>query len=263
MLAKLRLLVIALAAMAVLVSVTVAPAPATAAPPRQPDVTLAAAKVNYSHTAKVSVARYNTIKIAAKLKGQTKGKTLDYRKAVKAFGEGASRTSWRREYAAGWKLGGGKISHVSKAELKKIDQERKEHQPRSSAKLSSSADLKAKAPNCSGRSGYVKKNYHTDDWPNWSYFNSCQTNKLIRNFTWCAGGAGLIAAMIAHPGVSAIMALFVFGCGGSAGWISTAASNSTLNAMIVKTGDIVKYYPEKPTPTNPTRYQVPVKVVPQ
>jgi hypothetical protein len=59
------------------------------------------------------------------------------------------------------------------------------------------------------------------------------------------------------------MALFMAGCGGSDTWIATAQANSDLHAVIIMTGDINKYYPVHPTPQNPARYQVPVKVKPQ
>ena len=76
-------------------------------------------------------------------------------------------------------------------------------------------------------------------------------------------GAAVIAALVGHPGVSAIMALFVAGCGGANAWIATAQANSDVNAVIIMTGDTHKYYPVHPTPQNPSRYQIPVKVKPQ
>ncbi len=40
-------------------------------------------------------------------------------------------------------------------------------------------------------------------------------------------------------------------------------ADSDLNAIIVKNGDIVKVEPKNPTPQNPVRYQVPVRISPQ
>ena len=51
-------------------------------------------------------------------------KTLDYRKARK-YDRG--RTEARRRYAAGWLYGNKKISHIPKAELKKVKKHKSAH----------------------------------------------------------------------------------------------------------------------------------------
>jgi hypothetical protein len=210
----------------------------------------------YEHVADVSSTEHRALVLARRLKEETPRKTMDYRVAKKVFGSSSRDISWRRQYAAGWKLGGGKVAHVSKAELKKIEKVRKRSQspvPHPDAQVAA----------CTGVSGHKFLDPKKDDYYHADYLNSCETNRVIRNLGWCVGAAGLIGAMAGHPGVGAIMALFIFGCGGTAGWVSTAQANSDLNAVIVMTGDTHKYYPVHPTPQNPSRYQLPVKVKPQ
>jgi hypothetical protein len=79
----------------------------------------------YEHVADVSSTEHKALVLARKLKEKTPNNTMDYRVAKKAFGSSSRSVNWRRQYAAGWKLGGGKIAHVSKAELKKIEKVRK------------------------------------------------------------------------------------------------------------------------------------------
>ncbi|MCW2803179.1 MAG: hypothetical protein JWN06_1396 [Propionibacteriaceae bacterium] len=59
------------------------------------------------------------------------------------------------------------------------------------------------------------------------------------------------------------MSLFVTGCGGTYAWVTAARDNSSLRAVIVKTGNVTKAQPASPTPQNPVRCQVPVRIVPQ
>jgi hypothetical protein len=246
-----RTLAISAASIAMLAGTAVVPLPSQAVtPPPSVNITVP----NYSHTARVSPTEYKALRLSAKLKKQTRGQTLDYRKAKKIFGKGATRASWRRQYTAGWKTAGGKTSHVSKAERKKIEAERKKYQPKSAI---------GTLAKCEGKSGYVRLDPSQNDYFNLNYFDSCETNKLTRNIGWCVGIAGGIAMMIPHPAVVAIMSLFVTGCGGTYAWVIAARDNSSLRAVIVKTGNVTKAQPANPTPQNPVRYQVPVRIVPQ
>ncbi len=147
------------------------------------------------------------------------GRTLDYRDAKKEFGK---KVSWRRQFAAGWKLGGGKLTHVSKAETKAISKTRKRYQPPAPVL---DARLLQAAPNCRGRTGHEL--HPGTDYYHWDYFNSCQTNKIIRNLTWCLGGAGFIGTVAGNPGVAAIMALFMAMCGGAVAWIAAPRPTAT------------------------------------
>jgi len=245
---------IAAICMAVLATI-LSPTQAAVAEPVAPPADLAAPAPT-THHPRVSVTQYKAMKKVVRVKRKAHGRTLDYREAKKEFGK---KVSWRRQFAAGWKLSGGKLTHVSKAETKAIEKVRRAKQPPTPG--AAALHLLQAAPNCQGRVGHEL--HPNTDYYHWDYFNSCQTNKLIRNFSWCVGGAGLIAGMLGNPGVGAIMALFIGICGGAVGWISTAQANSDVSAIIVKNGDIVKFEPRNPTPKNPVRYQVPVRISPQ
>jgi len=225
------------------------------AEPVAPPADVAEAPAPTTHSARVSVKQYKAMKKVVRVKRKADGRTLDYREAKKEFGK---KVSWRRQFAAGWKLGGGELTHVSKAETKAISKTRKRYQPPAPPL---DARLLQAAPNCRGRTGHEL--HPGTDYYHWDYFNSCQTNKIIRNLTWCLGGAGFVGTVAGNPGVGAIMALFMFMCGGAVAWIAAPQADSDLNAIIVKNGDIVKVEPKNPTPQNPVRYQVPVRISPQ
>lgn len=197
------------------------------------------------------------VKMAAKLKSETKGATMDYRKARKIFG---SHRSWRREYAAGWLAAGKKISHVTAAERREIAKARKRHLKPRDLRAGSFRLTPDGGSNCRGRSGYVRLDERRSDYFNRYYFDSCQTNVIIRNFGSCMGVAGLLAGLIPNPGTAATAALVIFGCGAASSWVQTAQANSSVSAIIVETGRYVKYTPRT---GGASRYQTPVKVRPQ
>jgi hypothetical protein len=206
----------------------------------------------YTYTVHFGSSTYKLAQLVAKMKKQTKGRTLDYRVAKKVFGKGDTRVKWRRQVAAGWWDAGGKLSHISKAERRKVDAFRDRV---------GQSQLYALQAACTGRSGHERLDPTKEDYFNRNYYNSCQVNIIKRNFSICGLAAGAVGVIFRNPGVTAMMALVGFVCGGTSAWLAAAQENSDVLAVIVMTGGIQKETPRPPG--SPVRYQIPVKVVPQ
>lgn len=203
------------------------------------------------HTVSISTTQYKAVKYGVRAAKTAKGRTLDYRQARKVFGK---KVSWRRQFAGGWLGGNSKLTHVSSAERKAIAREVRKHHGVAAQTINKK---------CMGWSGW-KKPANQNYWNDW-YYDSCRTNLIVRNLTWCVGSAGMLAGWIgsASAGTAAIISLLVFGCGAAIPWITTAQANSAVSAIIIRTGDVSTQLPKNPTPQNPRLYQVPVIIYPQ
>jgi hypothetical protein len=234
-----------IAAAAVTLGIALAglPVPAQAAPPDPaPIAALINAPVKYKHTPSVSKSQMVGLKIARSVANSTKGRTLDYKFARKKFG---SHYIYRRQFAGSWVAAGGSIKNISAAERKKV------YKYRIRARVSSAA-ISAKAGNCTGDTAFFSfgsgsSSYH--------FFDSCATNNLKANLTFCMTGAGFTAALFRHEGVSVSVSILIAACGVSSTWISTAQSNSAKNAIVIICQNFYNY--------SNGRYRSPVVIKPQ
>jgi len=230
----------ALLAVAVVCSVALVAPPAGATP-----VTSQSTQpVVYKHRASVSKAQMRGLRIARTvILKDTKGKVLDYRKSKKHW---ARHTTYRRQFAGAWIAAGGKVTHISKAERKRVNR----WVLRAKGTHSSTAGLTTQARNCTGDTVYYRIGA-----VNYYFYDSCKTNDFKRNVAFCMTGAGFAAAAFPNPGVAVSMALLIAGCAATGSWISTAQENSDKNAILVITQRGYDY--------NHGRYIAPVIVKPQ
>lgn len=123
-----------------------------------------------------------------------KKKTLDYRKA-NTYDKG--RTTTRRQMARGVVAGGGKLTHISKAERAKVMKiKTKTLKKRSSSRMSaSSSRAELRATQCKGRNDVVTKKRTPPLFDVRYYFDSCRTDALISSLTTIGIAGGLLTAM--------------------------------------------------------------------
>lgn len=189
-----------------------------------------------------SATEWKYIKLARATHDANDSGTLNYRIAKRKFG---SHVSWRRQYAAGWKIAGGRISHISSAELSKVKAVMNKYR-----RTAASFSVQPMATNCHG----VTKKTGTSPWK--YYLNSCDTNKLYEYLGLCGIAGGLVARFVPRVG-TVIGPLMIAACGAIGLQIVTAQNNSTLHAIIIEVKDMGTYYGDG------GGEQVEVKVVPQ
>lgn len=167
-----------------------------------------------TRTVTISPKTWNKIKKSAavtkaNLKGERTTSTLDYRIAKRTF----SAISSARKFAAGWDWSGGRISHISDYERRKVAWHKQQQFMLTPLKV------------CRG----VSKQTFDPDWKYdaWTYLDSCQTNKLIRDRGGVLALCGLadkIFSKIKHP----------------AGWIGQGATSMCVVFFALRTLDIVE-----------------------
>lgn len=180
-----------------------------------------------SHT-KLAVAS-----MSAKTRNSTDTNTVDYRKAIAYFKTSSSNhTTWRRQWGAGWLDGGGKISHITAGELKKVKA------VRSSLRALVQAGAQPFSPNCKGINK-VTNPHNQGTGPIFTsttsyYFNSCRTNGLIADAGVCAAALafGSIAAG-KNPWIKALIAMGIFICAATTAQVTAAKSNSSVGSIII------------------------------
>lgn len=230
-----RSLVIILFALGVALSL-VTPATAT------PVTGKSTSPVSYAHRASVSKAQMKGLRIARTVVlKDTKGKVLDYKKAKKHWGK---HTTYRRQFAGAWIAAGGKVTHISKKERKKVNRWVLR------APVPAANGMHAQARHCTGRTAY-----YWVPWTNYYYYDSCRTNDFQRNAAFCMTGAGFAAAALPNPGAAVTISLLIAGCATTATWINSAQQNSDVNAIIVVTQRGYDY--------SRGRYVAPVRIEPQ
>lgn len=225
---------------------------AEAAPPVTPNASSAR-----SYTVSLSSIEKRYAELAAQTAVTTKGSlTLNHRNSVTIFYKTKAyakyHVSWRRQFEYGWILGGGRLSNISSYELGKVYSEGNKYQSREAsgyggAKVNGGTttnglpvEIKAPTP-CTGRSA---AGYHSGDArPWWTYWNSCDTDKVVRNLTWCGGSMGVAAAILAKVKAEAAIFFVVVGgvCGLAATWVQYAKDHSTLEAVLMKQADPFYY----------------------
>ena len=172
--------------------------------------------------------------------------TLDYKKANK-YDNG--RNTARRQFAAGWLYWGKRISHISKAERKKVRAYLPTTPLPSPALLrakglltaDAKADLLKAGLACTG----VSKQ-DTKSWPSYGggdmtadfYFNSCDTDIIIAAGGVAAVLAGVIGAMVKHAAATGIIAVVGGIMGLGAVWFDYCQRRSGVDATIYR----VKHY---------------------
>lgn len=201
-----------------------APAPTTQAAPAHPRAQAPAGKKIYSFTTKGNVGEKITVTSKVwKKAGQKKGH-LDWRAAKKYFGK---HTTWRDDFAAGAQGGGANLDHASKATKKRL-KKRWDAMGSSPLRTTDSAQ-RGGGTNCTGTSKSVKWNGKRSE--NW--YDSCDTNVLLRKWGACTGAMGF-AAFAAPSYWATVPVIFGLICGQNILDIQTAQNNSSVHA--------IKYY---------------------
>lgn len=212
-----------------------APATATAAPV-QPDPQVTAESVYpgpYTwDDRRISSGRKKDLAAASSIFKHAvskKRKTLNYVTANK-YDKG--RVTARRKFAAGYWWAGGRITHISKAELAKVKTYRPKHKrPRGAASFASTdGALNAQIARCTSRSA-VYKHVNGSKFYNVIFYNSCETKAVIDALNSAALLAGVVALVQpeAAPLSGAVAALLVIG--GTT--VSYYADISEVNAIVV------------------------------
>jgi hypothetical protein len=143
-------------------------APSATAEPAQPGSGTVEAQAAIKDKIKFGEATLRAGKQAGKIarKAMSKsGKTLNYAKATKVGG----RTKWRRQFAAGFYWQGGRITHISDAELAEV----KKLLPPSPAQIAN------RAPNCRGENKTVVVRHEDEHRIVDTYYDSCETIDLV------------------------------------------------------------------------------------
>jgi hypothetical protein len=243
----LRALVVSLlTALAVLAGLL---APPASAAPRQPDDRVTPQRtqpVSYKHQATVSKSQMAGLRIAKDVANKdSKGKTLDYKKAAKRWGK---HTIYRRQFAGAWLATGGKIKNIGKSEFNRV----KKYRLKAKATRATGMVSARSGTNCTGSTSYF---WAPHKGINFYYFDSCRTNDFKANLTFCMTGAGFAAALLRNEGVAVVMAILLAGCAAATNWISKAQSNSRVNAILILTRRGYDY--------DTGRYVAPVEIKPQ
>jgi hypothetical protein len=184
------------------------------------------------------------------------GRTLNYAEATKVGG----RAKWRRQFTAGFYWQGGRVTHISDAELAEV----KSFIPPSQAVITQ------RAPNCQGVNKTVVVRHDARRRIVDTYYDSCETLDLIfareeAAIVVCgigSGTAGLVSLVKTIPklkeAIFAFTALCLFYSQHDLGKLKKAVAKSTLGALIVRSdgtwhsapkGDAgyystVRYYPQ-------------------
>ncbi len=154
---------------------------ASAAPPLAAQGT-SPARIRFD--ASVSASQYAALKIARDvINKDTKGRTLDYKKARKRFGK---HSTYRRELAAAWLTSGGRIKNISKAESTKV----RKYRPTSNKTAAKGLASTGTGTNCTGDTTYFTFGPGA---PNYYFYDSCDTEDIKTGLTLCMIGAVLVA----------------------------------------------------------------------
>ncbi|MCW2804311.1 MAG: hypothetical protein JWN06_2528 [Propionibacteriaceae bacterium] len=252
-----RTLALALASLAMLTSTALGPVPAAAnsAPPLLPAGS-APSRVTLSAT-QWRAAGYVTK--ARNYAVSAKGSTMNYTKMKKVFGtKNSLLVDWRRQMAAGFRQAGGRITHISKAEKKKIEAKRKKvygkRKPLAGAAVSGMVSPTSSP--CLGRSGKAIVNRNETH----KYYNSCETKDL--EYYW--GGCVLAMAFIGkftEKAKKIDLPRYLIGsfCGFEAAQIKRAADRSSTGSIYLRTYREEAYMPYP----SQVRYSITYTLIPQ
>jgi hypothetical protein len=225
-----RALLVGAMSLAVLVS----PALAQAVPSPEPSIHAQSQdkpRPRYTKTTQLTSTEKKQVDLGARIIHYSVSKaggrrTMDYRKADK-YDQG--HPTARRRVVAGFILGGGKVGHISKAELKRV----RAYIPKGNPYKGLPKNVFG-VPQCEGVSKTVK--YHPVPSRNFRiYMNSCDTSLTIFTMTSISVTMGVIGAALAFNPASAALA-FVVGVGAGlvalgAAWLGylqdTSGSSST------------------------------------
>jgi hypothetical protein len=156
-----------------------------------------------------------------------RARTMDYRKANAADG---GHVVTRRRFAAGFWAGGGRINHISRAELRRVKREilpgvRVQPWVR---------QARVKGPSCTGLSKFQGPIDNELTWTR-TWLNSCETNNIVHFTIMAASFVGILCIFIPFAwvaGVSAGMAAI------GAEYLALQQDRSPVNATMVQS----KYY---------------------
>lgn len=185
---------------------------------------------------RVSSATMKIIKAGAHARNSTNSKYLDHRQAKKAFG--GMEIIYRRRFEAGWRKGGGHLTHISARESRAMSKIVRSLRPRSVR--NGQAIAVPMSPNCRGTTktvnGHAQGNAVFFKSIMHQWFNSCDTNKIRYGYETCAAGYGLGMVLVGGtPWMKVLMAIGVFICTVNTGEVIAAQNNSSLNAVIIDT----------------------------